>query len=203
MVGLFGENLKMSCIVEVPQEHHRPCLILNLSAQPDEGTPSVKNTTDREVAPESMQFGRAFPRILQTIWESDPDKGPVRVSNMDVIDVYHRGMLQPSQVGDFAYVIPSTDYDDCIIICIGLVLPMGWMDSPKYFCAFSDTLMNVANTLVYTWLPVPGYGVISKIPDTGPVPPYTLDNLTYIECYMDDVITAVQGGLERQRQAFP
>ena len=47
---------------------------------------SVNNTTDREVAPESMQFGRAFPFILQAIWEADLDEGPVRVSKLYVTD---------------------------------------------------------------------------------------------------------------------
>ena len=59
-----------------------PRLILNLSAPPDKETPSVNNMTDREIAPESMQFGRAFPRILQAIWEADPAEGPVRVSKL-------------------------------------------------------------------------------------------------------------------------
>ena len=46
-------------------------------AQPGEGTHSVNETTAREIAPESMQFGRALPHILQAIWEADPVQGPV------------------------------------------------------------------------------------------------------------------------------
>ena len=60
VVQLFGEKLKLSCIVEVPQSHCRLHLILKLSANPDVGIPSVNNTTNREAAPESLQFGRAF-----------------------------------------------------------------------------------------------------------------------------------------------
>ena len=58
---LFGEKLKLSRIAAVPQVHRRPRLILNLSAQPDSNTLSVNETTDREAAPESLQFGRASP----------------------------------------------------------------------------------------------------------------------------------------------
>ena len=79
---------------------------------------------------------------------------------------------------------------------------MGWLDSPNYFCAFSETLTDVANALVHTSLPVPGYGTIYKIPETGLVPLYTLDSLTHIYFYMDDVITAVQGRLDQQHQVF-
>ena len=68
---------------------------------------SVNDTTDREVAPELMQFGRDFPRILQEIWEVDPVEGPFRVSKLDVTDAYHRGTLRLSKVGAFTYVVPS------------------------------------------------------------------------------------------------
>ena len=66
-IRLFGEKLKLSRIAAVPQAQLRPHLILNLSAPPGNGTPSVNNTTDREIAPESMHCGRALPRILQAI----------------------------------------------------------------------------------------------------------------------------------------
>ena len=50
-VRLFGEQLKLSRITAVPQAQSRPRLILNLSAPPDKETPSVNDTTDREIAP--------------------------------------------------------------------------------------------------------------------------------------------------------
>ena len=74
-----------------------------------------------------MNFGRAFPHILQEIWEVGPKEGPVQMSKLDVMYTYHRRTLQPSQVGTFAYVIPSVTDDDVIIICINMVLPMGWV----------------------------------------------------------------------------
>ena len=149
-----------------------------------------------------MQFGRAFPHILQAIWEADPAEGLVRVSKLDVTDAYHRGTLKPSQVGAFAYVVPSVPEDDAILICIDLVLPMGWVDSPKFFCAFSETLTDVANALVDADLPVPAYGAISALPATEPGPPHTSASLTHIDCYMDDVIAVAQGGAERQHRVF-
>ena len=128
-----------------------------------------------------MKFGCAFPCIHQAIWKADPAKGPVWVSKLDVTDAYHRGTLWTSQVVAFAYVTPSSSDYDCIIICIDLVLPMGWMDSPKFFCTFSETLTEVENALVHTSLPVLWYGAISKIPETGPGPSHTLDSLNHIK----------------------
>ena len=62
--------------------------------------------------------------------------------------------------------------------------------------------MDVVNALMNTLLPVPGYGAIAKISKTGLDPPHNLDSLTNIYCYMDDVITAVHGDMERQQQVF-
>ena len=166
--------------------------------QPDSDTPSVNDTTDREAAPELLQFGWAFPRILQAVWEADPVQGPVRVSKLDVTDAYHRDTIKPSQVGAFSYVIPSEPGDEGTIICIDLVFLMGSVDSPKFFCAFSETLTDVANALVNTDLPVPSYGAISDIPATGPGPPHTPESLTHIDFYMDDVISVVQVGPDCQ-----
>ena len=68
-VRLFGDKLNLSRIAAAPQAQSQPRLILNLSEQPDKDTPSVNNTMDKEIDPESMHFGRAFPRILRAIWE--------------------------------------------------------------------------------------------------------------------------------------
>ena len=71
------------------------------------------------------------------------------------------------------------------------------MESPKFFCALLEKLTDVVNALVHTSILVQGYRAITNIPETGPVLTHTLYNLTHIDCYMDDAITAVQGGLER------
>ena len=72
-----------------------------------------------------MQFGKAIPLILQAIWEAYPAKGPVQVLILDVTNYYHSSPLWPSQVGAFAYVVPSDPDDDCIIICIDMFLSIG------------------------------------------------------------------------------
>ena len=51
----------------VPQAHLQPQLILDLLAQPGKVTPSVNNTMDGEIAPDSIQFVRELLRILQAI----------------------------------------------------------------------------------------------------------------------------------------
>ena len=58
----------------------------------------------------------------------------------------------------------------------------------------------MANALVHMSLLVMGSGAIKKISETNSGPPHTLDSLTHIYCYIDDMITAVQSWLELQRQ---
>ena len=65
----------------------------------------------------------------------------------------------------------------------------------QVFCAFSETLTDVANALVDAVLPVPAYGAISALPATEPTPS-TLRQASLIDCYMDDIIAVVQGEAE-------
>ena len=58
------------------------------------------------------------------------------------------------------------------------------------------------NSLNNTLLLVLGYGTIANIHETGLVPPHTLDILTHIGFYMDEINTVVQGGSKQQRQVF-
>ena len=136
MLQVFREKLKLSCIAAVPQAHRRPQIILNLLSQPVKVTPSVSNTTDMKIAPESIQFGKLLPRILQAIWETDLVEGPVPVSKFDVMDAYHRCTLWLSQLGAFTYVVPLAPDDFGIIICINMVLPMRLVDSPRFLFSF-------------------------------------------------------------------
>ena len=94
------------------------------------------------------------------------------MSKLDVTDAYHCGTLKISQLGAFVYVVSLVPEDDAILICIDLVIPMGWVDSPKFFYALSDTLTDVANALVNADLPVLAYGAISALPATEPPPPH-------------------------------
>ena len=79
---------------------------------------------------------------------------------------------------------------------------MGWFNSPKFFCAFSDILMNMASTIVNILLLITWYDAIFNISNTGPGLSHTLDILTHIYLYINDVILAVQGVPERHFQAF-
>ena len=62
-----------------------------------------------------------------------------------------------------------------------MVLPMGWVDSPKFLCTFLETLTDVANIIIIALLLVPSYNGIAKIPKTGPGLPHTMDIHAHID----------------------
>ena len=69
------------------------------------------------------------------------------------------------------YVVPLAPEENCIIIFIDLILLMGWVDSTKFFCEFSEKLKDIANALIDAELPVPAYVAIVKTLTTRPPPP--------------------------------
>ena len=61
------------------------------------------------------------------------------------------------------------------------MLPIRCVDSPNFFFAFSEMLMDMVIAIVNKFLPVPWYINIFKILKTGTVTPHTLKSLTYID----------------------
>ena len=103
-----------------------------------------------------MQFGPCLPRILQQIWEGDPQDGPVYLSKLDISNAFHRCVLGPSNVGAFSYVVPPLPSDNDIYLCVDLFLPMGWVSSSPFFCAASETAADLDNAyLADDCLPTP------------------------------------------------
>ena len=62
-----------------------------------------------------------------------------------ISDVFHRCPLRASHIGACTYVVPPLSSDTIILLCIDLVLPMGWVNSPDMFCASSETVADMAN----------------------------------------------------------
>ena len=60
------------------------------------------------------------------------------------------------------YVVSLDPEKDGVIIFINIVLLIGWVDSPNFFCAFLEILSDVSNNLVDTEFPVPFNGAITK-----------------------------------------
>ena len=142
--------------MSVSQANQKDRLICNYTAPPPSGdsllspssenNPAVNLSSDMSMSPQAMQFGPCLPRILQKIWEADPQDGPVYISKWDISDAFCRCVLRLSDVGAFSYVVPPLPSDTAIYMCVELVLPMGWVSSHLFFCAASNMASDLANT---------------------------------------------------------
>ena len=152
---LFGLNLRISGLASMPQANQKDRLICYLTDPPPSGdsllppssedTPAVNVSTDRSMAPQAMQFGPYLPLILQQIWETDPQDGPVYLSKWDISNTFQRCVLRPADVGTFSYVVPPLPSKNGINLCVGLVLPMVWASSPPFFCVASEMSADLDN----------------------------------------------------------
>jgi hypothetical protein len=122
----------------VPQRERRPRPIMDYSFY-------HTNQASAPIDPtHAMQFGRTLKRLLQRIVYCNPRHGPPLLAKIDLADGYYRIPLSPSAALWLAVVIPSDD-PHLSLVGIPLTLPMGWSQSPPYFCAFTETVTDIAN----------------------------------------------------------
>ena len=138
-------------------------------------TPAVNVSTDRTAATQSMQYGPCLPRLLQQIWEANPQDGPVHLSKWDISDTFHRCFLHPAKICAFSYIFSLLPCDTSTYLYVDLVLPMGWVTSPPFFCTASDTAADLANVYMADHRsPTPEYGPTLGTYSTPPPPTHTL-----------------------------
>jgi hypothetical protein len=82
-----------------------------------------------------MQLGHTLPRILQRIAYANPAHGPPLLLKLDLSNGYYHIQLSPEAALELAVVLPGISTTGHLI-AVPLSLPMGWMLSPPYFCAF-------------------------------------------------------------------
>jgi hypothetical protein len=73
-------------------------------------------------------------------------KGTIWLAKTDVTDAFMRVWISPPTLPTLGAVLPSYPNEEPII-AFPMILPMGWIDSPNYLCAFTDTIANLANAL--------------------------------------------------------
>ena len=100
---------------------------------------------------DSMQFGKALHRILQALVDANPMHGPVHLLKVDIADGFYRIWLNIADIPKLACSIPPL-YGDKPLLALPLVLPMGWTESPPYFCTATETVADLTNKrLINNW----------------------------------------------------
>ena len=136
-------HLRVSPMGVVPQRDRRPRLIVDY-------TFSGVNAETLSWAPrEAMQFGRALQRVFTTIVHADQRYGPVFLAKIDIADGFYRVWLHLADIVKLGVAIPTAP--GCpLMVAFPLALPMGWVESPPYFCTLTETACDRANDMLST-----------------------------------------------------
>jgi hypothetical protein len=133
-------GLRVSPPGVVPQRDRRPRWICDYTWS------GVNLETIRLAPKEAMQFGTCLDRVLREILLADPKYGPVYLNKTDLSDGFYREDLNPGDIPKLGVIYPSRPGQEEPLIAFPLVLPMGWAESPPYFCAATETVADLANS---------------------------------------------------------
>jgi len=154
-------NLRLSPLGVVPQRDRRPRVIVDYTYS------GVNDDTLCLAPPEAMQFGHALQRILQTILHADPRFGPVYLIKVDIADGFYRVWLNTNDIPKLGVIFPTLPHMEPLV-AFPLALPMGWKESPPYFCATTETAVDLANRAAEHSYPPPHR--LDALADTPPPP---------------------------------
>lgn len=144
-------ELKVSPISMIPHKSRRFRTILDLSfaIRLHDGTrvPSV-NETSVKTAPRGAidQLGHSLSRIIHAFAATSPEE-KIFMAKWDIKDGFWRLECEVGQEWNFAYVLPKLGEPSTELV-IPTSLQMGWIESPPYFCAASETARDVAECYI-------------------------------------------------------
>ena len=131
-------NLRISPLGVVPQHERRPRPIVDYTFS------GLNNETLRLSPSEAMQFGRALDRLIAQVVHADPASGPVKFIKVDMSDGFYRIWLRTKDIPKLGVAFPNLPSEP-LLVALPLALPMGWTESPPYFCAVTETVADLAN----------------------------------------------------------
>lgn len=143
------------------------------------------------------QLGSVLPRLIHSVARAPVEDGNIVFSKLDIKDGYWRMIVEAGKHINFAYVLPDV-IGERIRLVTPSALQMGWMESPSFFCAATETARDLAEQLVNK--PI---GSLQAHPlEDLMLPPsdWPDDNLDVVchsylrvmEVYVDDFCTMVQ-----------
>ena len=89
------------------------------------------------------QLGQALSRIIHAFAEADED-AKIFMAKWDIKDGFWRMDCEKGEEYNFAYVLPQEEGMP-ITLVVPTSLQMGWVESPPYFCAATETARDIAS----------------------------------------------------------
>ena len=146
-------QLKISPIAAIPHKSKAFRSILDLSFRlrlRSGGILASVNDTTVKLAPQGAldQLGHALSRIIHAFAEADDDD-KIFMAKWDIKDGFWRMDCAEGEEYNFAYVLPQEEGKPVTLV-VPTSLQMGWVESPPYFCAATETARDVATTYADT-----------------------------------------------------
>ena len=140
-------QLKISPVAAIPHNSkpYRSILDLSFRLRLVEGghIPSVNDTTLKTAPMGAIdQIGHALKRLIYAFAETGVGE-KVFMAKWDIKDGFWRMDCQEGEEWNFAYVFPQPGGEPTRLV-VPTSLQMGWIESPPYFCAASETARDVA-----------------------------------------------------------
>ena len=92
------------------------------------------------------QLGQALSRIIHAFAEADED-AKIFMAKWDIKDGFWRMHCEKGEEYNFAYVLPQEEGMP-ITLVVPTSLQMGWVESPPYFCAATETARRTSRNEV-------------------------------------------------------
>ena len=103
------------------------------------------NDSTMKMAPRGAldQLGQALSRIIHAFAEADED-AKIFMAKWDIKDGFWRMDCEKGEEYNFAYVLPQEEGMPVTLV-VPTSLQMGWVESPPYFCAATETARDIAS----------------------------------------------------------
>jgi hypothetical protein len=196
-------QLKISPIAAIPHKSKAFWSILDLSfwlCLKYGGFLESVNGATIKLAPRAApdQLGHSLSRIVHAFAEAG-EEDKVFMAKWDIKDGFWRMACEVGKEYNFAYVLPQEEGKP-ITLVVPTSLQMGWVESPPYFCAASETARDIATK--YCEMPVGSLAphkfvhhvIGSDLFQTLPVntPDGRANGFLYaLEAYIDDFVSIV------------
>jgi PAS domain-containing protein len=190
-------QLKVSPLAMVPHKSRafRAILDLSFGLRLDDGGEimSVNESTEKTAPYGAIdQLGHSLSRIIHALAEVD-DNAKVFFAKFDIKDGFWRLDAADGEEWNFCYVLPQPDGEPTRLV-VPTSLQMGWVESPAYFCAASETGRDVASCyaeMELGSLPPHKFTELTQTHDDFKALPHATDgNFSYFfEAYVDDYMS--------------
>ena len=190
---------KISPLAAVPHKSRGWRAILDLSfrlrLEAGKYLASVNEGSEKTAPGASIdQIGHVLQRIIHAFAQA-PDDARIFMAKWDVKDGFWRMVVEAGEEWNFCYVLP-TPPGEPVQLVVPTSLQMGWIESPPYFCAASETARDVADDYVNAPLGslpnhkfqehTEGHPLFQALPPTASVETM----VSYmVEVYVDDFIS--------------